>query len=309
MRSQSTEWWSELQTIVKNPAFLAQGGDFALLTIPQSVNLLNNYWYGKEGTGLGPLRQTVGPLVGYGDSFSGIVQILASAADPVEGHLLPGETYIRFGKDNVQTRKIELSAPLSTGTSGAWVVRGDRLYGVIIAVYEREPYAHMITSERLYKDIEGSLPGFDAANRSASINRFKRVQIATTQGRLTLGGEFGPSSFKFPSRNADKISAATSPLIHRHRALHEAARRRGDNDREKRSRMDSASRFGLQAPPRSFACPFYKRYPNSMDLDKSCKRGRAFMYQILEHIYVYHSRWCSICTVSIDDGSWVCKHL
>lgn len=42
------------------------------------------------------------------------------------------------------------------GTTGAWVVRGEVLYGVIIAVYENEPFALMMTVERLFASILGS---------------------------------------------------------------------------------------------------------------------------------------------------------
>lgn len=40
--------------------------------------------------------------------------------------------------------------------SGAWVVRGEVLYGVIVAVYEDEPFALMMTAERLFASIMGS---------------------------------------------------------------------------------------------------------------------------------------------------------
>lgn len=119
MRSQSTEWWSEL------PLFPAHGADFALLTIPQSVSLRNAY--GKGGKGRGSFPEIVRQLLEYEDPDSGVVQILADAADPVEGHLLPDAFDIRFGEDNIQTRKIELSAPLcrlpSTGFDNSKLAR------------------------------------------------------------------------------------------------------------------------------------------------------------------------------------------
>lgn len=42
------------------------------------------------------------------------------------------------------------------GAAGAWVVRGEVLYGVIIAVYENEPFALMMTAERLFGSVLGS---------------------------------------------------------------------------------------------------------------------------------------------------------
>ena len=41
----------------------------------------------------------------------------------------------------------------ASGCSGAWVVRDGSLCGYIFAVYEDEPYAHIITSEKLISDI------------------------------------------------------------------------------------------------------------------------------------------------------------
>lgn len=39
------------------------------------------------------------------------------------------------------------------GASGSWVVRKDRLCGVVVARYEDEPFAYMITAESLLNDI------------------------------------------------------------------------------------------------------------------------------------------------------------
>ncbi|KAK4143441.1 uncharacterized protein C8A04DRAFT_28866 [Dichotomopilus funicola] len=258
---------------------LCCGSDSLLSSALPPVSLPNRY--GKEGTGVGLFRQTVEWFDRSRGPFFNIVQILANAADPIEGRLLPDETYIRFGKEYVQTRKIELSAPLSTGTSGAWVVREGCLHGVIIAVYEREPYAHMITSRRLYTDIAVSLPGFDAANTSANTDDLKLLLL---QPHI-------------------KLSRPTSEF-HRNRALDEAEGRRVGDYGEKGKRKDSASRFS-----RCLVCPFYKRYPNSKNFNNSCKGGLDCMRRILEHIYACHPRRCTICLVSSGDGPRVCEHL
>ena len=47
---------------------------------------------------------------------------------------------------------------LALGSSGAWVLRGDTFCGMIIAGYENEPFAHMISGKQLASDIESSLP-------------------------------------------------------------------------------------------------------------------------------------------------------
>ncbi|KAI0382649.1 hypothetical protein F5Y04DRAFT_252040 [Hypomontagnella monticulosa] len=52
------------------------------------------------------------------------------------------------------TRKIRLSKPLDQGASGAWVVQDNALCGVIIAAFQDEPFALMLTAEKLFSDIK-----------------------------------------------------------------------------------------------------------------------------------------------------------
>ncbi|KAF2437361.1 hypothetical protein P171DRAFT_526928 [Karstenula rhodostoma CBS 690.94] len=41
--------------------------------------------------------------------------------------------------------------------SGAWVIQDKRLCGIVVAVYEKEPYVHMITIDKMFRDIRGTL--------------------------------------------------------------------------------------------------------------------------------------------------------
>lgn len=51
---------------------------------------------------------------------------------------------------------LTLASKKGPGASGSWVVKGEVLYGVIIAVYKDEPFALMMTAERLFESILGS---------------------------------------------------------------------------------------------------------------------------------------------------------
>jgi len=45
------------------------------------------------------------------------------------------------------------------GSSGAWVFRSSSLLGMIIAVYGKEPYAHMLPMHQIFEDIRATYTG------------------------------------------------------------------------------------------------------------------------------------------------------
>ncbi|KAJ4345243.1 uncharacterized protein N0V89_011373 [Didymosphaeria variabile] len=91
------------------------------------------------------------------DLKAGEVFILTGKYQTVCGYLLRGPASFRIKDALFQTRKIELREPLPKGVSGSWVVQGDRLCGVVLAVYGTEPYAHMITIDKVFQDIRIAL--------------------------------------------------------------------------------------------------------------------------------------------------------
>ncbi|KAF4959033.1 hypothetical protein FGADI_1911 [Fusarium gaditjirri] len=84
-----------------------------------------------------------------------ILVLLGNRTEASAGFLQPARLPFSIGATTVWTRKVRLAAPLGRGTSGSWVVLRDsgRLCGSIIAVFEREPYALMITAQALFSDI------------------------------------------------------------------------------------------------------------------------------------------------------------
>jgi hypothetical protein len=50
-----------------------------------------------------------------------------------------------------------LTTAIDRGSSGAWVVQGSKLIGIIIAVYDDEPYAHMLDIASVFQDIRALL--------------------------------------------------------------------------------------------------------------------------------------------------------
>jgi hypothetical protein len=102
------------------------------------------------------------------------------------------------------------------------------------------------------------------------------LQSTGSQQRPMQDDNSSPSSSESPSGNADRISVTTSVPTRRKRALDEDEDegrnpgRQGGDDGEKRKRKDSTSRTQLEERLRKFACPFYKRYPNSENMQKAC---------------------------------------
>ncbi len=112
------------------------------------------------------------------------------------------------------------------------------------------------------------------------VNRIRRrlqtmmLQRAGNEQRSMQDENSSSSSSQSPSGSADKVSLTTSSSTGRKRALDEDegsnSGRGGDDDDEKRKRMASTSKTRLEERLRKFACPFYKRYPESEKLQKSC---------------------------------------
>ncbi|GAP82670.2 hypothetical protein SAMD00023353_0102010 [Rosellinia necatrix] len=67
--------------------------------------------------------------------------ILLGAQKAIPAQFFPGEVEISIHDIKFKTLKLLAPKVLAQGTSGSWVVREGRLRGVIIAIYEFDPYA------------------------------------------------------------------------------------------------------------------------------------------------------------------------
>jgi tetratricopeptide (TPR) repeat protein len=149
----------------------AAASDFALIKLPVDYRALPNI-YDLQKTSAGTCT-----ITSYGklesDEQSDAIWILCSRTDIRSGQLLPGEHAFLSRNAIYSTKKVELEKPLGMyasiinpnrandqseqGSSGAWVVCGTKLIGMIIAVYENEPYAHMIEVNTIFSDIKSLL--------------------------------------------------------------------------------------------------------------------------------------------------------
>jgi hypothetical protein len=117
MSAQSETWWPDLHidTQLDPPFPEAMDADIALLDVAGLARLQNLY-KGREKTS-GISSVVVNHFLPDFDptSHNSVVKILVDATEPIEGYLLPGSSRMSIGRGcTIETRKIELSAPLCT---------------------------------------------------------------------------------------------------------------------------------------------------------------------------------------------------
>ncbi|KAH7020237.1 hypothetical protein EDB80DRAFT_702654 [Ilyonectria destructans] len=88
------------------------------------------------------------------DLVQGPVTIELGVQPKLKGELLPGSTCLAVHGQVFSLRKVKFASRLASGTSGSWVVRKSFLCGMIMAVSRTEPYALMMTAERLFRNIK-----------------------------------------------------------------------------------------------------------------------------------------------------------
>jgi hypothetical protein len=113
---------------------------------------------------------------------------------------------------------------LERGSSGAWVVQGPCLLGIIIAVYDDEPYAHMLDIASVFQDVR------------ALLSDGEHIPSVLVAGNLAL--ESSPD---------DDVSSVDEPLIYPNNAV---------SLRTSESPEESVS-SSREANPKT---PWYKQY-------------------------------------------------
>lgn len=133
---------------------------------------------------------------------------------------------------------------IGAGASGSWVVRGEVLYGVIIAVYENEPFALMMTAERLFASIMGSafsirsVELWDGETPSNSQSHHRKDVSETSKKTAALGPR--PRSAQRSETREEPVAASSS-------------KDQNGSDNPKRPNTTSESRGEpvVPSPPRS----------------------------------------------------------
>ncbi|OQO04418.1 hypothetical protein B0A48_11029 [Cryoendolithus antarcticus] len=80
----------------------------------------------------------------------------------VSGTLLPGSSFIILGTSSFEAAKVELAKPLKNGDSGAVVVRGGELFGIVIASgldLSGRPFAYILKAQDVCKSVSDGIAG------------------------------------------------------------------------------------------------------------------------------------------------------
>ncbi len=84
----------------------------------------------------------------------GNVQILDTVNTPCTGFLTQTSASIHTGQAVMDVREVLLDHPLSSGASGAWVVRGNHVCGYVVALSGSGRSCFMVTMEHAFREIE-----------------------------------------------------------------------------------------------------------------------------------------------------------
>ncbi|KAG8163787.1 hypothetical protein KVR01_007084 [Diaporthe batatas] len=153
----------------------------------------------------------------------GPVYLLGGAGRVADAQLVWGSVCFIIRGRNFRVRRVQTAQPLGPAASGSWVVKGEVLYGVIIAVYKDEPFALMMTAERLFESILGSafsvrtvelwdgvLP--EAEKPEARVGRTRSATTATTEASSSKTAPKRDSSTRTNGTRAQTESSRPSTL-------------------------------------------------------------------------------------------------
>ena len=169
-----------------NAYSVSEGNDFALIDLPRSYRYLPNVYFNIQ-----PWYRWRTPLhiskVASVDSSCEAVSIVCSPTDVRSAFLLDGNHLFLDQTTAFSTKKLQTQMPLGQsdthqgdlpadlyteqGLSGAWVVSGETLLGVIIAIYDDEPYAHMLEITSIFSDVRALMSSGDRVPVISLIDR------------------------------------------------------------------------------------------------------------------------------------------
>ncbi|KAF2969778.1 hypothetical protein GQX73_g3795 [Xylaria multiplex] len=118
--------------------------------------------------------------------------ILLGTQEVIPVQLFPDEVEISMHGVKFKTLKLRAPKVLAQGTSGSWVVREEKLCGVIIAIYQLEPYALMLPSAAVSFDLTKLGTSINTVSLPRADSRLPRHDSSSAQQRGTIISAFEP---------------------------------------------------------------------------------------------------------------------
>ncbi|KAI1330686.1 hypothetical protein F5Y16DRAFT_362409 [Xylariaceae sp. FL0255] len=110
-----------------------QISDWAILEIPEAYIKPNSY-LNPTKTGDAPQRVDLKTVAASHQMEPGLVLVLCNAEMPHVGYLSKNHTSLQLTQGSLDVFEIFLQEPIVRGMSGTWVVRDDRLFGMVAAL-------------------------------------------------------------------------------------------------------------------------------------------------------------------------------
>ncbi|KAH6668555.1 hypothetical protein F5X68DRAFT_249314 [Plectosphaerella plurivora] len=131
---------------IPQPDRLCPDADFALLQLPEEFS---NIFYTRASG----IQHVIGFRM-EAEMTSDKVQVILGPDNIVQGTMLWGLQNLHIRGTKFLARKLQLEEPLSAGVSGSWVVQDGLLCGMVALIYEDEPFAYIISAEKIVSDIK-----------------------------------------------------------------------------------------------------------------------------------------------------------
>ncbi|KAK4442669.1 hypothetical protein QBC34DRAFT_224960 [Podospora aff. communis PSN243] len=223
----------------------AAKSDIALISLGDKRHGKQNVYDSSRGSAF------VNTLAEEEDLQYGPVEVILGKGAVVSGTLLSEGNCLTTLGVPIPTRVVGLDTTLAPGASGAWVVREGKLLGVIIAGYDNEPLAHMISAPQLLASLHSLVP-----NCTVSL-----VRPPAADAEENVHQEPNP---KAPTTRAGYVSEGTTADL-------ESTATMGNSSASPKGRISSrlAARGGTHLPKRykPGAWPVVFAHPRDINMD------------------------------------------
>lgn len=143
------------------------------------------------------------------DLTPGEVSVLCEVDGCYSGFLTLSNASLQTRNGAMNVREVLLDSPLPLGSSGAWIIRGDRTCGYVVAVTRRGLSCFMIPIERAFQEIE-IVFGKKVTLRQEyeTVNFGPEFERSTAEDRIKVQSPSSPVPFsQYPTEKAERMTS------------------------------------------------------------------------------------------------------